>query len=63
MSPTFEEMLVQYDNLEQLPVLEYLNQLDEKQIKVLYIAQEHLGSSFHILKSNGYKSWLSEKTK
>ena len=42
---------------------EYMNQLTEKERKVLTIAKEHLGSSFNLLKSNGYKRWLKDKKK
>ena len=42
---------------------EYINQLTEKERKVLTIAKEHLGTSFNLLKSNGYKRWLKDKKK
>ena len=37
---------------------DYINQLNEKEKIVLKIAQEHLGTSFNIEKSIGYKKWL-----
>ena len=37
---------------------EYIKQLGEKEKIVLKIAQEHLGTSFNIEKSIGYKKWL-----
>ena len=42
-------------------VKKYVNQLSSKERKVLEIAQEHLGSSFDILKSNGYLAWVKNK--
>ena len=39
----------------------YINQLTTKERKVLNIAKEHLGSSFNIKKSNGYKQWIKKK--
>jgi hypothetical protein len=39
-------------------ILEYLKQLDNIQKKAYKIAKEHLGSSFYIINSNGYKEWL-----
>lgn len=42
-----------------IPNLEiYMAQLTDIEKKALLIAQEHLGSSFNILKSNGYLNWL-----
>lgn len=39
-------------------VTKYLNQLNPIEKKAYSIAKEHLGSSFNILKSNGYNDWL-----
>ena len=41
-------------------VAEYIAQLDEKEILALKIAQEHLGSSFNIVKSIGYIEWVTK---
>lgn len=35
-------------------VLKYLDQMDDKVRIALSIAKDHLGSSFHLTKSNGY---------
>jgi len=40
---------------------EYINQLSDVEKKACMIAKEHLGSSFNILKSNGYNDWLKSK--
>lgn len=39
---------------------EYIEQLCPIELKALIIAQEHLGSSFDLIKSNGFCSWLKE---
>jgi hypothetical protein len=43
-------------------ILEYLSQLNEIQKKAYSIAKSHLGSSFHILKSNAYIEWIKQKS-
>ena len=48
---------------EQLLVKEYLNSLNDIQKQTYLIAKEHLGTSFHLLKSNGYIQWLKLKEK
>lgn len=42
-------------------VLEYLSELSPVQVKAIRIASNHLGSSFNIVKSNGYVDWKKEK--
>jgi hypothetical protein len=44
-------------------IYDYLSQLDEQQKKAYVIAYNHLGSSFNICKSNGFKSWKTENGK
>jgi predicted deacetylase len=39
---------------------EYIEQLCPIELKALIIAQDHLGSSFDLTKSNGFCSWLKE---
>ena len=38
-------------------VLNYLNSLDEKDKIACTIAMEHLGTSFNIVRSNGFTDW------
>ena len=45
----------------QREIFNYLSQLDELNKKAYLIAQDHLGSSFNIYKSNGYKDWIIKK--
>jgi len=42
---------------EQKKIYEYLESMNEMQKNAYIIAFEHLGSSFNILKSNGYIEW------
>lgn len=49
-------------NIQQL-VAEYMEQLSDVERKACAIAKDHLGSSFNIVKSNGFNDWLNEKKK
>ena len=44
-------------------LMQYFNQLDPIEKKAYKIAKEHLGSSFNIVKSNGFCDWLKEQKK
>ena len=52
-----------WDHTLKASVIEYLGQLDQIEKKAYKIAKEHLGSSFNIVKSNGYCDWLKEQKK
>jgi hypothetical protein len=52
----------EYSKENQELILEYLSQLNDLQKKAYSIAKKHLGSSFHILKSNAYNEWLKQKS-
>ena len=42
-----------------MPLIDdYIQQLNEKEKIVFEIAKEHLGTSFNVEKSIGYKKWL-----
>jgi len=43
-------------------IIQYLDTMDNRQFKAYLIAKDHLGSSFNIFKSNGYKEWKNKKT-
>jgi hypothetical protein len=45
----------------QKEIYDYLSQLDEPNKQSYLIAFNHLGTSFNILKSNGYKEWINKK--
>ena len=40
------------------PIETYIKSLDDKEQQAIKIAQDHLQSSFHIEKSNGYSNYL-----
>ena len=44
-------------------VEEYLTQLNERQRQAYFIAMAHLGSSFNVVRSNGYVEWIKKKKK
>jgi hypothetical protein len=46
---------------EELFIEEYISQLTEVEKIAYEIAKEHLGSSFNIKRSNGFKEWLKKK--
>jgi hypothetical protein len=54
-----------YDDNKQKEIYEYLMNImnDEQQKKAYIIAYEHLGSSFNIYKSNGFKEWKASQLK
>jgi hypothetical protein len=45
----------------QREIFEYLSEMDEHHRKAYDIAYNHLGTSFNIARSNGFKEWLSKK--
>jgi hypothetical protein len=44
----------------QKDIFEYILQMDDESKKAYLIAKSHLGTSFNILKSNGYKEWKNK---
>ena len=45
----------------QKEIFEYLRELDEHNKKAYEIALDHLGTSFNIYRSNGFKEWKQSK--
>jgi hypothetical protein len=45
----------------QSQIVEYLKQLDEIERKAYTIGIHHLGTSFNIVKSNGFNEWKNPK--
>jgi len=41
-------------------IFNYLSEMDEHNKKAYEIAVEHLGSSFNIYRSNGFKEWKAK---
>jgi hypothetical protein len=58
---TVPENVKNYSVEKQREIYDYLSKLDEHHIKAYNIAFDHLGSSFDILRSNGFKEWLKSK--
>jgi hypothetical protein len=48
-----------YSNEKQKEIFHYLQEMDDHNRKGYIIAQNHLGTSFNIYKSNGYKEWIN----
>jgi len=55
---TFEK----YDGATQLSLIKYLKQLEPIEKQAYTIGKSHLGTSFNVLKSNGYASWKKNNT-
>jgi hypothetical protein len=50
-----------YDTEIQSSIIEYITQLSDLEKKAYKIAYNHLGSSFNVVKSNGYNDWLKTR--
>jgi hypothetical protein len=50
-----------YDIEIQSSIIEYITQLSDLEKKAYKIAYNHLGSSFNVVKSNGYNDWLKTR--
>jgi len=44
------------------PITLYVNQLSDKERKAMEIAKNHLETSFHIAKSNGFREWKKKQS-
>ena len=58
---TVPENVKNYSLEKQREIFDYLSKLDEHHIIAYNIAFDHLGSSFDILRSNGFKEWFKSK--
>ena len=58
-------IIYSYDDINQKEIYQYLTHLmnNEQQKKAYVIAYDHLGSSFNIYKSNGFKEWNTSQSK
>ena len=52
------ESILKLNSEQQYIVFRYLEQLNDFDRKAYTIAKNHLGTSFDILRSNGYISWI-----
>lgn len=50
-----------YDIDTQSSIIEYITHLSDLEKKAYKIAFNHLGSSFNVVKSNGYNDWLKTR--
>lgn len=57
LPPNFE----QQNDVTKENIIKYLNHLDPIEQKAYCIGLNHLGSSFNLLKSNGYNDWLKKQ--
>jgi hypothetical protein len=55
------DIVKKYPIKQQNEIFEYLNGLDEHNRNAYKIAYNHLGTSFNIARSNGFKEWLAHK--
>jgi hypothetical protein len=55
------ELMKRYPMEQQREIFEYLNEMDEQNRKAYDIAYHHLGTSFNIARSNGFKEWQNKK--
>lgn len=46
-----------YNEQDQKSIVEYLKKFSPKEKKAFVIAKQHLGTSFHLLRSTGYNEW------
>ena len=56
------DSIKEHSQEKQQEIYDYLSSMDEKQKKAYRIAYDHLGTSFHIYRSNGFRDWLKSKT-
>jgi hypothetical protein len=51
------DLILKYPTEQQKYIFNYLKQLNDIEKTAYIIAKEHLGTSFNISKSNGFKQW------
>ena len=57
------ETIVNFSTEKQKEIYEYLKQLNEKDMIAYKIALDHLGTSFNIVRSNGFTEWINKNNK
>jgi hypothetical protein len=55
--PVPTTLIKTYSLEKQKEIYEYLQHMDEHDKKAYLIANDHLGTSFNIYRSNGFKEW------
>jgi len=61
LNMNISHLLKTYPIEQQKNIFEYLSEMDEINRKAYDIAYDHLGTSFNIARSNGFKEWLAHK--
>jgi hypothetical protein len=56
------DIIKKYPLEKQQEIFDYLTKLNDYDRKAYEIASEHLGSSFNIYRSNGFKEWKQNLT-
>ena len=59
----YPEQYKSFSDADKELVFNYLSNLNGTKYQAYCIAKEHLGTSFNILKSNGFLKWKKEKEK
>lgn len=59
-SESASKQMTSVDTLEELTVL-YLSSLNDREIKAYHIAKDHLGMSFTMERSNGFRQWKKDR--
>ena len=59
LPPNFEK----HDEITQQKIIAYLAHLNSIEKQAYTIGIKHLGTSFNLLKSNGYNDWLKKQPK
>lgn len=57
------EIVYTYNKDKQKEIYDYLSTLNDNHKKAYLIAKNHLGTSFNIYNSNGFKEWKQMKNK
>ena len=57
------EMVYNLAHEKQDEIVNYIKSMDERDKKAYRIAFNHLGTSFNVCKSNGYKDWKKAQSK
>ena len=57
------ELIKQCSPEQKKEIYDYLTDMDDHHRKAYEIALDHLGSSFNIYRSNGFKEWKQSKSK
>lgn len=60
LNMTISDLIKKYPIEQQKLIFEYLSQMDELDRKAYEIAFNHLGTSFNIARSNGFKKWVAK---